>query len=562
MAAPHRERWILLTLLAAAIAVLVVQGPNWLARAIRERSVAVVEQACGPRSHITIRKVALELMSGDVSWTGVDIVQQVDSADTTWTYDRSVLISGHVDSVHVRGLSIWRLLFWKTLDLRSVRISGPHLDLTSGNRNTTQEGPSEGRKDLITTIRLDTLAMDSGSLVLRNARADRPRLSAGRFTFHATGLRAVLPHRKVPFSLGFVTAMMDVQEADLDLPPVYDAHIGSITIAHPDSLVRLRDIRLDPRKGPHEYGQVVKYETDLFMMKMDSLVLRGFDIGAALNARTLATGELRVAGTDLEVYRDKTLKDEPFRHKNMPARLLRNLPMRVCIDSLVVQELNVHYHEKDVVTPEYGELLFGGINAVAHGICTTTPEAKPSVHMVVDARVYEKAPIHFDFKTAIFDSSDHFSIHTHIGPLPFQVFNRMTNDLILVQATSGTIQGIDYTLEADENKASGRVDLEYKDLSLDIKKRDGTGEKNKLMSFLVNQLTHSKNVRDASNGFRHGDFTIDRYKDRQIFNYMWRGLREGMMATILPKVVADVKDAAQGKEGKKPSKRNKRKKGK
>jgi hypothetical protein len=156
----------------------------------------------------------------------------------------------------------------------------------------------------------------------------------------------------------------------------------------------------------------------------------------------------------------------------------------------------------------------------------------------------------------VFDSTDHFSIRTHIGPLPFQVFNRMTNDLIMVRTTAGSIGGIDYTLEADENGAHGRVDLEYEDLVISITKRDGTGEKNKLMSFLANQLTRSRNVREGDS-FRHGDFAIERLKDRQIFNYMWRGLREGMVTTVLPRVVADVKDVTDGKAASRPPKRKK-----
>lgn len=568
MAAKHRKRWILLALVAAVIGAAAWWGPDQLARTIRERSVAIVEQACGPRSHITIRQVQISLLAGNVSWRDVDIEQQVDSADTTWTYDRAVLISGHVDSVQVQGLSIWRLLLWKTLALRTVRISGPQLDLITGNQRPAgpvdEEGPRPAAPNaLVTQVRLDTLAVDSGRITVRNVRPDRPRVAGRRFGMQATGLRLVLPHRHVPFSLTFSTARTQVDDADIGLPPLYDAHIDRLTVAHPDSLLHIRGIRLTPRKGPQDYGSAVRYETDLFGLAMDSLVLRGFDIGAALNTNTLRTGELLLAGTHLDVHRDKTLPDEPFRHKNMPARLLRSLPIRTCIDSLVVRDLAVTYREKDVLSPDYGEVVFDRIQAVARGICTTSPESRPVVRMEVNARVYGQAPIHLDFRTAVFDSSDHFSVHARIGALPFQVFNRMTDDLVLVRATSGTVGGIDYTLEADEDRAHGRVDMEYADLSLSVTKRDGSRSENKLMSFLANRLTHGSNIRPRSptdgNSFRHGDLTIERKKDRQIFNYLWRGLREGMVVTVLPKVVSDVKDATQGvsKGGKAKARRKK-----
>ncbi|MBS1582990.1 MAG: hypothetical protein JST66_12400 [Bacteroidetes bacterium] len=551
MGAPRRKRWIALAVLLAAIGLVAVKGPDRLARALRERSVAVVEQACGPYSRINIGRVSVELLPGNIRWADVDIVQQVDSTDTAWTTDRSLLISGHVDSIQVRGLSVWRLLFARTLAVEAIHVSGPRLEIVHSDRpasaNTTDTGP----KDLVTAIHLDTLVVDSGAVVLRPVVPERPRIACARFGLRVTDLRADArppDGRRAPFGLTFATIAMALEGTDVALPPLYDAHVDTITLAHPDSLLRLRGIRLAPRKGPHDYGQAVRHETDLFRLTMDSLVLQGFDLRAALNDTTLRAGELRLAGTDLDVFRDKTLTDAPFQHKRMPARLLRELPFRVCIDSLVVQDMDIAYHEKDVVTPAYGVVVFSAVNAVARGLCTTAPAERPVAHLAVDARVYERAPIHLDFRTAVFDSSDHFSVHARIGALPFQVFNRMTDGLMLVRATSGTIGGIDYTLEADEDRAHGRVDLEYDRLTLSIRRRDGTGEKNKLLSFLANQITRSRNVR--GDGFRHGDVAIERLKDRQIFNYVWRGLREGMMDTVLPKVVSSVKDATRTKHGK------------
>jgi len=124
---------------------------------------------------------------------------------------------------------------------------------------------------------------------------------------------------------------------------------------------------------------------------------------------------------------------------------------------------------------------------------------------------------------------------------------------LLVRTTGGTIGGIDYTFEANDNKGHGRVDIEYADLKLRIAKRDGSRDKNVFKSFLANQLIRSKNLRDSGN-FRHGDFTVERSKDKQVFNYLWSGLREGMIETVLPQVVKDarstVKEGNRGNNGK------------
>ncbi len=559
MAIPHRTRWYVLTLVLLLLGVVVLFGPDLLARIIRDRSLHIMEQAAGPRSRIAIGNVGIELLPGDIIWSDLRIEQQIDSADTSWTYGRQVLIAGSVDRIAVKGLSIWKLLMRRTIDVQTLAIQGANLQLITSDREShAMDDPeaSDGPKNLINSIRLDSVRVDSSSLQWRNVRPDRPRAELQQLDLHARGLRAELPHGKHPFSLTFSFARAKLDSIHASLPPLYDLRVARLEVGHPDSMLFLSNIALTSQKGPHEYGQVLPFETDLTTFTSDFIGFRGLDLAALLNEHSLRAGELRISGTDVHDFRDKTMRDATFKNKPLPARVLRSLPITVCLDSLVVERLNVEYFEKDTITSSFGKVEFTDINSVTHGICTTHPEEKPEVHLVATAKVYGNAPVHFDFRTAIFDSSDHFSVKAKIGALPFTVFNAMTNHLLLVRTTGGTIGGLDYTFDANENNGHGRVDIEYADLKLSIGKRDGSRDKNLLKSFLVNQLIHTKNLRDSGN-FRHGDFTVERVKDKQIFNYMWRGLREGMMETVLPgalktaqSAVKDVKEATKSKPGK------------
>ncbi|MBX2983425.1 MAG: hypothetical protein KF843_12180 [Flavobacteriales bacterium] len=551
MASAHRTRWYILTLVLLLIGVVVLFGPDLLARIIRDRSVHIMEQAAGPRSRIVIGNVGIELLPGDITWSELRIEQRIDSADTSWTYGRQVLIAGSVDRIAVKGLSIWKLLMRKTIDVQTLAIHGADLQLITSDRaaqDMDADQSEDEAKNLVNSIRLDSLRVDNSSLQWRNVRPDRPSAELQQLDLHARGLRAELPHGKHPFTLTFSFARAKLDSIHASLPPLYDLRVARLEVGHPDSMLFMSNIALTSQKGPHEYGQVLPFETDLTTFTSDFIGFRGLDLAALLNEHSLRAGELRISGTDLHDFRDKTMRDAPFKHKPMPARLLRSSPLKVCVDSLVVERLNVEYFEKDTITSEFGKVNFTNINSVAHGICTEHPEENPVMHLVATATIYGNAPVHFDFRTAVFDSSDHFSVKAKIGPLPFTVFNAMTNDLLLVRTTGGTIGGIDYTFEANDKRGHGRVDIEYANLKLSIAKRDGSRDKNVLKTFLANQVIRSKNLRDSGN-FRHGDFTVERVQDKQIFNYMWRGLREGMMETALPGALKSAQGAMKDVKG-------------
>ncbi len=357
MADPYPTRWTVLGILGLIIAGAVLFGPDLLARIIRERSLKIMEQAAGPRSQITIGNVNIQLLPGDITWNDLRIEQRINSADTSWTYGRSVLIAGKVDRIAVKGLSIWRLLTWKTLEVRSLAIQGADLELISSDRKA-QDSPDDEKKptDLVNTIAIDSLTLDSRSLRWRKVRHDRPSASTGHVVALAQGLRAVLPHGRKKFSLAFNSASATVDSTKAHFPPLYDLSIAHLYVAHPDSMVRLKDIALTSRKGPQEYGKVIPYETDLITFTSDTIGLHGLDFSAMLNEGSLRAGEARVCGTQIIDFRDKTLKDAPFSNKPMPARLLRQLPFTVCLDSLVVDDLGVEYNEKADVTEDFGQL--------------------------------------------------------------------------------------------------------------------------------------------------------------------------------------------------------------
>ncbi|HEY0979086.1 MAG TPA: hypothetical protein VGE21_16565 [Flavobacteriales bacterium] len=533
-----RKRYWILLLLLLLIGAGVFFVPDQLARLVREKSLEAVENACGPHSVIRIAKVDIDLSEGHVTWTGIDIHQAIDSGDTTWARERQLLIRGHVDSIEVRGLSIWQLLTSRALVMRSLSVNGPDLEFLTAAKDTTASAGTTPRKAPIQRIRMDSLRVDSGAIRLRDVRKDKPEIRT-RLDLALTGIECRLPRADQALALAFSGVAVRLHRITAALPPLYDATIDELVIAHPDSLVRVRGIMLTPRAGPLGYQKVLRYETDLFHLKMDSLSLRGLDLQALVTQRSLRTTRLCLSGTTLDVHRDKGMPDEPFQVKHMPAGLLRRMPMSLLVDSVLVQRMNVRYFERDTLTPDYGEVAFTDIHAYVTGLNTVDSAANPEMHLHADARVYDKAPVRLDLRTRVQDRTDRFRLHAHIGALPFQVFNRMTDDLVLVRATAGRVHGIDYTLNATDDRAQVRVEIEYEGLDVEVRKRDGTRQENKLLSFVVNQLKRNKNLRSDPN-FRAGEAEIERWKDRQIFNYMWRGLKQGVIVTVTPKMLGDV----------------------
>ncbi|MEO8068348.1 MAG: hypothetical protein ABI599_11700 [Flavobacteriales bacterium] len=539
MTARTRRRLIGSAIVAIVLVVIGLWLPGWLEGQVLRRSEALVARAAGPESRIRIDKVDLDLWRGDVQWTGVDIEQPISAERPPAPGQRS---SGTVEKVDVRGLSYWQLLVKGKLSMRSLRITRPHILLESSSDTLASAGAA-AKEQSLSAFQSDTLIVDGGAFSMRKAATDTTTLSVDRIDIEVIGTK-VQKIQGSPLDVSIASASGQIRGISATLPPLQILHVDGVELSGNGTSLRITGTTLRPVKGPQDYQQMVKEESDLYDLRMDTAVLDGLDLGTLLSTRSLTASAARIAGVTADVFRDKTLPDNAYKHKRLPARMLRELPFKLRTDSVILDRWNVQYHEKNTLSSEYGAVSFADIHAVATGVSNLDTAGSDTLVITATARAYDRTQVHLLLRTAIMDPSDRFIVNATIGALPIGIFNRMTSDLVLARATAGTIGGVDLTMNATDERATGRVDMEYDNLELELLKQDGSGERRKFMSGLLNQVVHQRNLR-SDPGFRHGDFDFERRKDRSFFNYLWTGLREGMITTALPGLLDDVRQIDQ-----------------
>ncbi len=522
-----------------AIAFSVSPLMRWLERTALERSELMVRQLSGPGSMTRIGKVEIDLFKGNIQWHDLRIDQPVKPlADED---PRSMHLSGRVEDISVRGISLWRLLVTNTLSVRSVTIVRPDLDIRLPEDTTT--APSADRDPSnISAFNADSLVI-KGVKYRSHRMADSSAVVLDSMDLQLLGVRSNWSNT-ARMDLRFVEIGGQMRGIHATFPPLYDLRIAAIDLGENGRNVLITGAAFRPLKTKEDYDRVVHYETDLLDARIDTALLHGLDVLALIRQRVLTADSLLVAGVILDVARDKTMPDEPYRVKRLPARLVRDIPIKLCLERVVLDRVNVAYHEKGLMTSEFGDVTFTDIHSVITGLCTLDTLRRDTLLVATTAKGYDKANIRLEVRTVINDPTDRFQANALISGLPFSVFNRMTADLVLIRATAGTIGGVDLTMTGDNDRAVGRVDMEYDKLALEMLKQDGSGKKDKFKSTLMNMAVRNHNLRSDLD-FRHGDFTIERRKDRSIFNYLWSGLREGMIMTVLPDVMKEFRKVAQ-----------------
>ncbi|MCC6400350.1 MAG: hypothetical protein IT227_06275 [Flavobacteriales bacterium] len=297
-----------------------------------------------------------------------------------------------------------------------------------------------------------------------------------------------------------------------------------------DELV-IKDVLLGDTATTIAAARALPLERDVITGWMKEVRLSGVD-PAGLFRGPQRVPRVVLGPSGLVVARDKTLPDQPWRYRPLPARLLRALPVGCGIDTVVLEGLDVTYHDRADAERPFAHLKFhsiaGRVMHLSHS---------PGDSLVVEATCTfgRRTPIHLHLTTAIDDTTDVMDVQAQAGAMTFRELGPAMAALAGIGAEEGRLDTLIMKLRADDRRADGRLLARYEDLRLERK-----SGRARVLDPLFNAVINAV-VRTDRTGERSDDgwvrYSVDRRRDRAVFNYLWSGVREGMKASVLPEVV-------------------------
>lgn len=297
----------------------------------------------------------------------------------------------------------------------------------------------------------------------------------------------------------------------------------------------MNELQFGPYDDLEQFAVTRALEQDVAQCHVSEVSIKGLSIPDGPDITSLSARSITLKQAEATIFRDKTRRDGPSPFKPLLARLLRKLPQGAGVDSLLLEGAEIIYHERAAVARGFGVVPFRQMDAVITG---ARSPASDSAYCIAHARciTFGDSPVDFRFTTRVADTTDRFEVEAHIGGMPFNALNTVLGPLLDVQAITGRIDTIIMHMRADDRVAEGKVRLAYRDLRMVQGEVVTRKARNKPMSVLMNAvIRNEQELGDISQTDER--YTLPRARDRSIFNYLWRGLREGSKKVLLPEMM-------------------------
>jgi hypothetical protein len=549
--------WWVLPLLA----LLLFAADRGFDAAVRARLQQAARDAAGPGYQVDLGKLRIDLFGGSLELEDIRVTHDSLLVDSLLAGARRGLISVKAERVSVLGVAYWDLLWKGNVRVRHIELTAPEIEHLYASQLVGEDKAAKApQPDLPERISLDSLVvLDARASItdVRGAMASSRieqvdiRLGDMRLLADGSGLGRLL--------VG--SAFIGASEVSMEFPPLYDLRMASMVLTHPAGTASITGLQLMPRANEQQYHKLVHYETDLFRTIVDTLRMEGMDVAGYLALGVLYMDKLEICNPVLHVYRDKTMPDAPWVHKPLIASAVRDLGIQVAVDTILLNNGTVSYHERDEASPDYGTVEFTSLNGRISGFNNNPAFASDGGTMRVHAtaKIYDRSTIRMDLTVPLDDANDRFTVSAYLNTIPFQIFNQMTDSLLQVEATSGRIHTLVMHMHGNDRTGHGTVDMEYEDLRIAINPGEGAGLKDKLMGFAANTIIRRNNLR-SRNSYRQGEFEIDRRRDRAIFNFLWNGLKAGSIDTVVPGMLREMARKASAPPDEKDMRKKNRKK--
>lgn len=448
------------------------------------------------------------------------------------------------DSIWIDGLGIKDILSKEAVDVKTIHILHPTIEVYTQKKSyNKKEVPKTLYQRLMNGMKhigIGRVVIDNGTLIAHDVEKNKTT----RYNDIAINLSNIVIDSTTQYDKN---RFLFAKEAELSMKNYrvpasnnrYDFKIGSVSINATKHLLMAKNLALLPRYNKEEWQQHIPSMKDRYVVNIPSVQFRNIDWWSFINKNMLQAERAEIDKINFDIYLDRRLPSGPKGIQNFPSQLLMQLPLKLHISKLNVNELNFSYEEFSPQSGKPGTLYIDNMRGTISNLTNMPAFIKKNKFTTVYATgtFMHAAPaalsMRFDmlqYKTGVF-SADLKSLKGFDGT----IVNSVAEPLGLFYIKRGQLKQLTSHLHGDNYKAAGEVLFLYNNLHVTLLKKDtakSNGFKKKTVtSFLANALIlKDQNPKDGHT--RNSSLSTNRKPGTSFFNLLWKATFIGILQTI------------------------------
>ncbi len=472
-----------------------------------------------------IKKTLDEDLAGILNYEELDVSiinRKIKLTEPEISFAENNIRAGEIS---IDGMNYYQYLVNKKIRLGTIQISDPEIVLKDKEEKDAAAGKKQNKFE--EDILVNSIEITHGTLrkIERDSSVTNMFLSLREFRISNVSVDPKSMKQKTPF--GYESYSFEVDSLRMQLNDQHNFSTGEFSGDNGD--FSIRQVRIIPKYDKVEFQKHIPYEKDRFELLIENISLEDLSWKFENDSLRLESSLLAVDGADLEVYRNKLIRDDP-RIKTLYSEKLRNLPVKIDVEKVKVENTLIVYQEKIKENRPPGEVQFHEIDAEIRNLTNIGmgQEDFPKTDITANALFYNQTPLQIDWQFDVSSEIDAFTISGNLQEVSGEAINSFLRPAMNVEARGG-IESLYFTYSGNDDAAQGDVRIVYEDFKVNVLKDDGA-EKSSFWSAVANLFISNNAVNDD---VRNKNLEVVRDKNKSFWNFLWLMVREGALASFL-----------------------------
>ncbi|MFD1631497.1 hypothetical protein [Pseudopedobacter beijingensis] len=318
---------------------------------------------------------------------------------------------------------------------------------------------------------------------------------------------------------------------------LYIIKLENLNFSTSKNLLSLKKVKLEPRFNKNQFHKKIGYAQDRYDLTFNEINIMGFDFDLFLNRQKLYAKTLSISNAKIDVYNNnayrKIIKNKTGK---FPHQQLLKLALDMKIDELQLKKVDISYSEFDQKSKQVGKIDFLNTNGTIKNVANDKKALIQNPKMIAHLRssIFGKAPLTLQMTFYMNSKIGEFDYQGHIGSFNGTAINQIVKPLGMAEIISADIQKMDFNIKANQNIARGLMLFYYKDLKVNVLKRDEDGKLKKqgFVSTLANIFVLNTQNPNLNGEFTKGNIYYVRPAEASFFSFLWKSLFTGIKESV------------------------------
>jgi hypothetical protein len=319
---------------------------------------------------------------------------------------------------------------------------------------------------------------------------------------------------------------------------LYFVQMNEFSFAASTGKLNIKKFGVVPRYSEMDFGRKTGFSKERFSIQLSDINLNGIDLPLYVKKREFAANEMNITNGYISVFNNNELPGQGVeRVGKFPHQLLQMVKAQLTVKKLNLSDVDISYAEYDGDSKQKGRITFEKTSGTILNVTNAEKIKSKNPFMLANLNTYMmgQGKLMVNFKFDLNAKNGAFSYNGELSNMDGGVLNRITKPLGMLQVNSGVVKKLSFNVVADEAKASGNLNFQYKDLSIGLMKK--VQGKNRLVklglfSMLANSLVIRPDNPDANGITVPASIYFQRDPRISFFSFIWKTLLQGIKYTV------------------------------